>query len=546
MASANEERFTRKKMETAFPRNAIEYVLEEGGITIEDVDWFASGAWKGIDQNTTLPEIIADVARISTKQPPEAIEFVQRRFAVSTEQDFKSKQILESGLQEMDVDLDRLIYCDHHMAHAHTAFYPSPFESAYVLVVDGRGDFRSTTMWKASRDEGLELMDLVTETASLGSMYASITRLLGFVHNRHEGKVTGLAAHGKPSGFYDRLRSALYFDPESGKIRSEIGRYYKLFATAKLDELEELAKTTSREDIAYAAQEVLEENTCAYLLHHLDDQSEKVNICLAGGCIGNVKLNMRIRELDPVGNVYVAPAMHDGGIALGGAIHAATTRGGHKKIEMPTVYLGPQYNNDTIRAALIEAGLKFNEFDDKEFVSEVTKLLVDGQIIGWFQGRMEYGPRALGSRSIIASADDPSINDSLNKRLDRTEFMPFAPVTLDRLAAESFINWTPEDAASSYMTMCYDCTDWFKEKCPATVHVDGTARPQVVNRPDAPRYYDVIESYYKACGRPALINTSFNFHEEPILRTPEHAIRSFKNGNVDILAIGNFIITERD
>jgi carbamoyltransferase len=209
---------------------------------------------------------------------------------------------------------------------------------------------------------------------------------------------------------------------------------------------------------------------------------------------------------------------------------------------MPNVYLGPKFTGDQVIDACEKFGLQPRSMTRDEKIKIGAKYINEGKIIGWFQGRMEYGPRALGARSILASSRDNSINDSLNRRLNRTEFMPFAPVTTDKLAPLCFIGWEANHIASRFMTTCYQCTDLLQVRCPATVHVDNTARPQVVRYEDNRDYHDLIEEYYRISGNPALINTSFNHHEEPIVCSPEDAMRSFLKGNVDCLIIEDVLI----
>ena len=258
--------------------------------------------------------------------------------------------------------------------------------------------------------------------------------------------------------------------------------------------------------------------------------------------MGNVKLNYEFRKLPEVRNVYVFPHMGDGGLSLGAAMAATMDSGGKSNIPMPTAYLGPEYSDEHIRGRLDDAGLPHTRLEEDEISETTARLLSEGRIVGWFQGRMDVGPRALGARSILASATDQTINETLNRRLDRTEFMPFAPATIDTYASSCFQDWSPEDLSSQFMTMCYDCTPLLAEKCPAVVHVDNTARPQVVFRDNNPRYYDAIRAYVERTGNPAIINTSFNHHEEPIVNSPDDAIRSLLNRNVDSLIIGSYLV----
>lgn len=543
VAAVSEERFVRAKLIRTFPRESINYVLSSQGLTPADIDWVGCGAWNGIDNKITLPRLVEDVLYQVDHEQGDTRAQVLQRCNVTVSRDHEFREELYSNLVELGFPEERIICCDHHYSHALTAFYPSPFEEAIVFTADGRGDFRSVTLWSATREHGLEIVDFATELTSPGALYGFVTKFLGFVPDRHEGKVTGLAARGRMTPAYDILKAGFFYDDESGRLRSKIGEHYRPFISATLTELERKLQPFSREDIAFAVQKLLEETLCSFLMRHIGDFPEKsVNLCLAGGCMSNVKLNFELSKLKPIKNIYVFPQMGDGGNALGGALNIAVTKGGQKYFPMPTVYLGPEYSDNDIANALRQHNFTFKKLTREEKIRTTAELIAQGKIVGWFQGCMEYGPRALGSRSILAQATDAAINDALNVRLQRSEFMPFAPVTIESRAKDCFIGWEPYQPASRFMTTCYLCTPLLKEKCPAIVHVDDTARPQVVFREDNPYYHDVIEAYINLTGNPAIINTSFNHHEEPILNSPTDAIRSFLKGNVDVLVIGDYLV----
>jgi carbamoyltransferase len=543
VAAVNEERLTREKLTKAFPAQSIQYVLDSAGISIAEIDYVGCGAWSHIDLQTTLPLLVEDIydqcARSGLGTQTDVLERVRK----TGQSDSGAKAELEEGLRELGVDATKVVFCDHHYSHALTAFYCSPFDEAIVFSADGRGDFRSVTLWQGSRRHGLKLLDMATELTSPGALYGLITKYLGFTPFRHEGKVTGLSAHGKPTAAYDLLRRAFYFDGEAGRLRSEIGPFYKPFASASLPELDNALAGFSREDVAFAVQKVTEEALSAFLVNHIDHlDPDSVNLCLAGGCMANVRLNQELDGLKPIRNTYVFPQMGDGGNALGGAISVALSKERRATFHMPSVYLGPEYDDEEIRFELEEHSLGYERLDPSSKVERAVELLRSGKIIGWFQGRMEYGPRALGARSILAPATDPAITEELNGRLQRSDFMPFGPVAVADIADRCFVGWQKDQIASRFMTICYPCTDFFKEACPAVVHVDGTARPQIIFREDNPEYYDVIKMYTKQTGIPALINTSFNHHEEPIVSSPSDAVRSIQKGNVDSLIVGNYLV----
>ena len=541
IAAANEERFLREKQTKEFPKNAIEYVLSEGDLTIDNIDLVGCGAWAGIDMYHTLPSLVDDSVRLTSDA--DEISMVKQRIQASLKSDKAGRSSLLKSIRQIGIPEWKVIFCDHHLAHACAAFFPSPFENAIIMIADGRGDFRSASIWRADRAGGISHINTVSELSSIGAMYGFITKLLGFRPHRHEGKITGLAAYGKTSEVVAHLKEGIFFNPDSGRIESKFTDYYLPFVSAELPELQALTKTVPREDFAFAAQQVIEDVLTQYLSFHIKSNYEvPVNLCLGGGCAANVKLNFELSKIPEVENVYVAPSMGDAGNALGGAIHVATSMDERSHIQMENVYLGSAFTSEEIAFVCSEEKLDYRVLEDSVKQNYLLQCLEEGKIIGWFRGRMEFGPRALGNRSIIASPADPAINEQLNQRLSRTEFMPFAPVTTEDLAPLCFIDWKKDQPTSYFMTMCYECTKFMIEECPATVHIDKTARPQIVRRSDNPEYHDLIKNYYELTGRPALINTSFNHHEEPIVRTPHDAIRSFLKGNVDVLAMEAVVV----
>lgn len=544
LAAVSEERFVRKKNIAAFPKQSINYILQSQKLKPEDIDWIGCGAWNGIDQIKTLPHLIEDIIDQLENSTKDTKGILLDRIKATTTRDESFKKELFEGLESLGFPKEKVILCDHHYSHALTAFYCSPFEEAFVFTADGRGDFRSVSLWLASRKEGLKLIDMASELTSLGAMYGFITKFLGFTPDKHEGKVTGLAARGKKTQAYEILKSGLWFDEKKGRIRSRIGDNYRPFLSADWPELHKKLANFSRDDIAFAAQKLLEEILIGFLMKHIASKpDESVNLCLAGGCMSNVKLNYELSCLQPIKNIYVFPQMGDGGNSLGGAVNIALTKGKNiDHFDLPTVYLGPEYSNQDIKKGLDLQKVPYKLVSSKEKIKKAVEYLLDGKLVGWFQGRMEYGPRALGARSILAEATNKEITMILNQRLERSDFMPFAPVTIPEYAAKCFIGWKEDQISSRFMTICYQCNTYLKKKCPAVVHVDGSARPQVIFREQNQEYYDVVKFYIEQTGNPVLINTSFNNHEEPIVNTPSEAIKSLLKGNVDVLIAGNFII----
>ena len=538
VASVNEERFSRIKNDKAPPVHSIKYCLEHAGLTVADIDYIGCGAWNGIDE-AYLPQITAEMIDAAASHP-DAPEIVKGRVLHAVDRDLEWRRQMIACLKDVGFDTECLAFFDHHLSHTYTAFYPSPFEEALVVTLDARGDFKSATISKASRDGGVELLDSTSMFDSLGCFYSFITKHLGFTPDKHEGKVTGLAAYGDPEVARPVLEKMIGY--KAGRIRANIGPYFKPYVSADLPELEKELAGFSREDISAAAQKMTEEITLAYIKPFLA-QTGLRNVCLAGGVFGNVKVNQYIHELDEVDDIYVAPQMGDGGNAFGGALIRLYERGGSFNYPLKHVYLGPSYSDEQIMSA-IEAKadqLVWERVEDYT-LDQVAKDLDDGVVIGLFSGRMEYGPRALGARSIIVRAIEHGVNDSLNDRLNRSEFMPFAPVTLEEEAENCYVGWDKEDVAARFMTVCYTCTEKAAAESPATAHIDNTARPQVITREYNALYYDILKAYFERTGIPTIVNTSFNNHEEPIVCSPEDAIKSLLINNVDYLVMDGFVV----
>jgi carbamoyltransferase len=302
--------------------------------------------------------------------------------------------------------------------------------------------------------------------------------------------------------------------------------------------MKRLLKRCGPARFAAAFQQVLEEVVVAFAEPFVREQGVG-KVVLAGGVFANVKLNQKILEMDGVDRIFVFPHMGDGGLGYGAAVEVCAQNGSLEPAPVKDVYWGPGFGEVEIKEELARAGISYEMPDDLE--AEVARLLARGKVVCRFDGRMEFGPRALGNRSILYQATDKTVNDWLNRWLGRTEFMPFAPVTLDAFAEECYLNFEGAEHAAEFMTITFPCTDTMKDLCPAVVHVDGTARPQIIRRDVNPSYYRILEEYRKLTGNPSLINTSFNMHEEPIVLSPRDALRALESAKIDFLAIGHFL-----
>lgn len=435
-------------------------------------------------------------------------------------------RVLQQNLQRHGLD-GKLRRFHHHDTHAANSFFASGFDEALVVTLDGYGSGCCGGVYVGDRT-GVRPLHRFPFPNSLGFFYEHVTSGLGFRVARHEGKIVGLAAYGNPRILHDVLRAR--FSCRGGDIVMHAACNY-LFTRA-------LAQHFAKRDVAAAYQRVLEEVAAEAIRFWLEKTGLK-NVAMSGGVNANVKLNQRVREIPGVDSVFIYPNMGDGGCGTGAAM-LVFDRTRHPIRPLEHVYFGPDYSEAECEAVLRQAQLSYQRLDAIE--ERIAELLTENRIVGRFAGRMEYGPRALGNRSILYPAQDPHVNQWLNQQLRRTEFMPFAPACLPGEAHRLFKNLEGCEKTARFMTITFDCTDEMKCTCPAAVHVDGTARPQLVDERSNPSFFRVLSHYHKRTGIPAIINTSFNMHEEPIVCTPEDAVRAFLEGRLDYLAMGNFLV----
>jgi carbamoyltransferase len=435
-------------------------------------------------------------------------------------------QALSEGLKRHQLD-GKLHRFHHHDTHAANAFYASEFPDALVITLDGYGSGCCGGVYLAN-DQCIKNLHRFAFPNSLGIFYEHVTSGLGFKPSRHEGKIVGLAAYGDAQHLADVILDRFEVKDGDIRIRAALNHFFTRGLTNHF----------AKRDIAAAYQFVLEEVT-RRMTSYWQSQTGQSRVVVSGGVHANVKLNQRIREIPGIDEVFVYPNMGDGGCGTGAAMLVF----GHdvmKKKSFDMVYFGPEYSDQEIRSALDTAELQYDQHDEIE--EKIADLLAQDYIIGRFHGRMEYGPRALGNRSVLYPAKEPEVNQWLNQQLGRTEFMPFAPAALAEAAPRLFKNLSGCEKTSRFMTITFDCTDEMKRLCPAAVHVDGTARPQLVTESSNPSFFRILRAYEARTGTPALINTSFNMHEEPIVCSPQDAIRAFLLGNIDFLAIENFLV----
>jgi carbamoyltransferase len=556
VAAVNEERLNRIKMSIGFPELAVQEVLRIGQIGAADVEHVAVAAhietWvngakenKGWFVRGTPVDRVRNRLASSLARPLGGFKFARKGFRVLKRMTIGRRRAkLQESLANMGIDAP-ITYHEHHRCHALSAYELSGYDDAVSISLDGSGDGSCSHVWVFGSDEDKRIHRL-SSIHSIGNFYAYVTHLCGFRANIHEGKITGLSASGDPK-YIDIFRDLIEY--KDGEIVNKGKVYYHSAVRALLDRL---PKDWSREDLSASVQRHLEEVAVPYVQYWVK-KSGKRNVCLSGGVFANVLLNQKIGALPECENIFVVPAMGDGGLATGAAYDAFRTQSqggdrlGTRRSPFKHAYLGPSFSDDEIESELIAAGVEYTKYEDIERVA--AKLLHDGRVVARFNGAMEYGPRALGNRTIMYRTTERSVNDWLNKRLHRTEFMPFAPACLAEHTDKLFL-WDETAArAARFMTITMDCTDWMTEHCPAVVHIDRTARPQVVDEVNNPSFYKIISHYYELSGIPAIVNTSFNMHEEPIVCTPSDAVRAYQLGRLDNLAIGSFLlgnVTEAD
>ena len=548
LSAVNEERLCRKKMAIGFPRESIKKVFELTRLRPSDIDAVAIAtenvhfyekvsAWDGWFEakkglvRQLFQDLASDYSALAHKLPGLHQAYYTARYPAFRA---RRKRIAEIVEEEFDLKAP-LHFINHHLAHAASAYFPCGDDSRLIVTLDGGGDQASSHVYYAGKGRLTKLHQL-SSFDSLANYYMYGTHLCGFKAQKHEGKITGLAAFGQ-SRYFDILQT--FISSQNGDITNQAG---VVFAGAVRALRKALPQDFDKRDLAASLQKHLEENAVPYVAKWLR-QSKCKKLAVAGGVFANVRLNQKIHELPEVEDFFVFPAMSDEGLAVGAAFAYFSNALADKHFmprKVQDVYLGPSYSTQEITAELDRFGLPREYKEDME--NEIARKLADGYIVARFHGRMEYGPRALGNRSVLYHPCDRSVNDWLNSKLRRTEFMPFAPSTLHEYADRCFVNLEGARETAKYMTITFDCTDWMKTYCPGVVHVDGTARPQLVCEKQNPQYHKVIDRFRALTGIPSIVNTSFNMHEEPIVSSPRDAIRGFLDGHLDYLAIESFLV----
>lgn len=538
VAAAEEERFNRRKHGKPFridnphhvPSNAVDYCLTEADVPPSAVDHVAYS----FDPERRL----------------EGIEFNDDwdHDGWGTE---SGEETFYENLQSIPTVFERTLcddfdfhWVDHHRSHAASAFYPAQFDESAVLVVDGTAETDSTSLFTGTERE-LRRIDDYPITDSVGFLWEIICVMLGF-SSYDAGKVMALASYGDPTEYIETFREFVTVEETDYRMNTEVLEPGNSNSVEWFTEqfgyegTEEDQVSQDDMDIAAALQQITEEILLA-LTRRLDEWTTTPNLCLAGGVALNCVANTRVKTDAPFENVYVQPAAHDAGTALGAALEVSTTRqAGTVPETMTHPFLGPSYSNDTVQRRLDEAGLSWDTPED--LVGTVADYIADGDIVAWFQGRLEFGPRALGNRSILADPRREDVRDVINEKVKHREwFRPFAPSVL-RERVEDFFDVPMYSRSTEFMLFAYDVPSERRDEIPGVVHTDGTSRIQAVDGETNPRYHDLISAFESRTGVPILLNTSFN-DREPIVCSPEDAISTFERTNIDHLVLEDCLVS---
>ncbi len=535
LAAAQEERFTRKKHDQDFPKNAIDFCLDYSGLKAQDLDYVAFYDKPFVKFDRILQTYIAT-------WPKGLLSFL-KAMPVWIKEKIWIPQTIKS---ELDYE-GEILFAEHHVSHAASAFLVSPFEEAAIVTTDGVGEWDTTT-YGIGRGNDISLLKSIHFPHSLGLFYSAFTYYLGFKVNSAEYKVMGLAPYGEPR-FYDTIMKELvtlredgsfnlnmeYFTYEYG-LKMTGRKFSKLFGEPVREP--ESTLTQFHKDVAASLQKATD-TVMVKMAQYVERETKMKYLCLAGGVALNCVSNSKILENTSFHDIFVQPAAGDAGGAVGAAYYVHNTiLGNPRSYVMKDVFLGPEFSDEQIATLLRSKNANFRKCDRAELLQETARLIAEQKVVGWFQGRMEFGPRALGNRSIIADARNPKNQSVVNLKIKfRESFRPFAPTILEDRTKEYF----DFDRPGPFMLFVANVRP-DKRVIPAVTHVDGSARLQTISRQQNSLYYDLIAEFDRQTGCPVIINTSFNVRGEPIVCTPADAWRCFMRTEMDCLVIGSFIL----
>ena len=541
IAAVEEERFSRKKFDDGFPKQAINWCLKESGISSKNIDSVAFYDKPVLKFERLLDNYIAVAPRGLYSFLNVIPKWLHKRLWVKDE---VSKHL--KGFN------GTIIFPEHHVSHAAYAFFTSPFDEAAILTVDGVGEW-STTTFGTAQDTTIKLTNDIRWPHSVGLFYSAFTYFLGFKVNEGEYKLMGLSAYGKPK-YYDLIMKNLIDVKNDGSIHLNMKyfsfTYDKVMTNQNFSDLfgipsrkEDSDVGQIHYDIAASAQLVLED-VLLKMVNHVHKRTNMKNLCLGGGVALNGVANYRILKEGPFENLYIPPSPGDGGSAIGCAqylyyCHKKNKRKIEHNVEriQNDIFVGPSYSNDEIKSFLDTNKIDYKFLETDSLLETTAQLIAEGHVVGWYQGKMEWGPRALGNRSILADARNAKMKDILNEKIKHREsFRPFAPCILEEHTSEYF----DIDIPSPYMLLVAPVKK--PERIPAVTHVDGTSRLQTVSKYTNPLFYDLINEFYKITDVPVLINTSMNVRGEPIVNTIEQAYNMIIKTDMDYIVLGNNIV----
>jgi len=542
VSAVEEERFSREKNDDGFPKQAIDYCMMEAGISGSDLAGVAFYDKPVLKFERLLDNYIALAPKGLRSFTDVIPKWLHKRLWIKEE----IKKHL-GGYKGM------IYFPEHHLSHAAYTFFTSPFTEAAILTVDGVGEW-TTTSFGSAKNSKIQLTSDLRWPHSLGMFYSAFTYYLGFKVNEGEYKLMGLSAYGKPK-YFDLIMKELIDVKEDGSIRLNM-KYFaftwdKLMINEKFEKLFEIPRRTEDSkteqihlDIGASAQLVLEE-ILLKMARHVHEKTKLKNLCFGGGVALNGVANYRLLKEGPFDKIHIPPSPGDGGSAIGCATYAYYSilnneriiETDNAKVISNTVYLGPSYSNESIKSFLDNYKIPYERFERQQLLENTAKLIEEQNVVGWYQGRLEWGPRALGNRSILADPRNVKMKDILNEKIKHREsFRPFAPSILEERTSEYF----ELDIPSPYMLLVAKVKK--PDKIPAVTHVDGTGRLQTVSRKTNPLYFDLINEFYKLTGVPVLVNTSMNVRGEPIVNTPEQAFDMLLKTDMDYIVMGNCII----
>lgn len=549
VAAVEEERFTRKKHDISFPIEAINYCLKSQNITINEVDYIGFYEKPFLKFERLLHQHL------------ECFPLSYRTFLSRLPSWFNEKlRVIKTIRKKLGYKKD-VLFIQHHLAHAASAFLVSPFKESAIVTVDGVGEW-TTTSYGIGKENNITLIKEIRFPHSIGLLYSTITAYLGFSVNNSEYKVMGLAPYGdmnrKTNPYYKKMLSIIDMK-EDGSYRFDMD-YFKYHYSNKMPSKKlcilldgpiskKGAEMTQRHKDIAAALQLITEDILVKILKHVSKETKSKNLVMAGGVALNSVFNGKILSSTPFKKIWIQPNASDGGTSIGVASYIYNILLEKKRnYIMKDAYLGPSFSDETIKIFLDQAGIVYSTFKNRsDLIKKTAKLVYSNNVVGWFQGGMEWGPRALGARSILANPCNPHAKEILNEKVKhREKFRPFAPVVCEDDALKYFDCDTPIPDPTDFMLMVYPIFKKWHKKIPSVTHVDGSGRLQTVRRHQNNLYYDLIKEFGRLSGIPIMINTSFNIRGEPIVCTPKDAYKCMMGTGIDYLVMGKFLVKRED